>query len=101
MCPVCGTDMKVTKQELFEKLALDPDKIAKEGLTEKDVKEAYREQAKINHPDKGGDPDIFQEINEAKDELMDMVKEDLDPLDINPIGIGLATGLKNEKDTQS
>ena len=88
-CPVCGACLQVTKQELFEKLNLDEQKVTQEGLTEKDVKNAYKEAAKTHHPDKGGDPTLFQELNEAKEELLDIVREDLDLLDINPIGQAL------------
>lgn len=89
LCPVCGSNLQVTKQELFETLNIDEEKVKETGLTEKEVKEAYREAAKKNHPDKGGDPLLFKELTDAKEELMEMVKEELDPLNINPIGDAL------------
>ena len=33
--------------------------------SEADIKKAYRSLALIHHPDKGGDPDKFKEINQA------------------------------------
>lgn len=32
---------------------------------ESEIKKAYRDQAKIHHPDKGGDPDYFKKVSEA------------------------------------
>ena len=36
-----------------------------EGATEEEIKAAFREAAKVNHPDKGGDEKKFKAINEA------------------------------------
>ena len=36
-----------------------------------DIKKAYRALALLHHPDKGGDEDVFKEINNANDVLMD------------------------------
>lgn len=32
---------------------------------ESEIKKAYRDQAKIHHPDKGGDPEYFKKVNDA------------------------------------
>jgi curved DNA-binding protein CbpA len=37
----------------------------KKTATENDVKRAYKQLARENHPDKGGDKDRFQKIQEA------------------------------------
>jgi len=37
---------------------------------ESDIKKAYRDQAKKNHPDKGGDPEHFKKVNEAYNFLL-------------------------------
>jgi len=48
-----------TREELYARLHLLPD--APPEL----IKVAYRELAKLNHPDKGGDTARMQELNEA------------------------------------
>ena len=35
------------------------------------IKKAYRQQAMIHHPDRGGDPEIFSKISEAHTVLLD------------------------------
>lgn len=86
LCPVCGTNLQVTKEELFETLNIEEEDIG-EGITDELIKKKYKEQARIHHPDKGGDPSLFQELTDAKEELMDMIDED--PLNISPIGDAL------------
>ena len=44
-----------------ERLGLAP------GATKEEVRAAYRELAKKHHPDKGGDPERFQEVQDAYD----------------------------------
>ena len=42
-----------------------------------DIKKAYRKLAIKNHPDKGGDPEKFKEIQKAYDILFDREKRDI------------------------
>lgn len=42
--------------------------------TPEDIKKAYRDKAKECHPDLGGDPEKFKELNEANEILSDAVK---------------------------
>tara|TARA_B100000214_G_scaffold345926_1_gene296190 strand:+ start:788 stop:1435 length:648 start_codon:yes stop_codon:yes gene_type:complete len=48
-------------------MSKDPYQILKVHQSEKleDIKKSYRELVKIHHPDKGGDPQVMLEINEA------------------------------------
>jgi len=39
------------------------------NATAEEIRKAYREKAKIHHPDRGGDPEIFKQINEAYEVL--------------------------------
>lgn len=43
--------------------------------SEKEIKSAYRKQAKINHPDTGGDPNKFREIQMAYESAMSLLPE--------------------------
>ena len=43
--------------------------------TEDEIKQAFRNLAKTHHPDKGGDKEKFQELQEAYDTLMDPEKK--------------------------
>ena len=45
-----------------------------EGATEEEIKAAFREAAKVNHPDKGGDEKKFKAINEAYQYIKDAMK---------------------------
>lgn len=38
---------------------------------ESEIKKAYRDQAKVHHPDKGGDPEYFKKVSEANEFLSD------------------------------
>ena len=42
-----------------------------------DIKKAYRKLAIKNHPDKGGDPEKFKEIQKSYDILFDREKRDI------------------------
>jgi len=57
--PPAGYRKQPTREELLKRLHLLPD--APPEL----IKVAYRELAKLNHPDKGGDTRRMQELNEA------------------------------------
>ena len=73
-CPICGANLETSKEELFEQLGLPTE--SRTTATEQDIKKAFREKVKTAHPDKGGDPEEFAELNEAKERLIDIVKED-------------------------
>ena len=45
------------------------------NATETDIKQAYRNLAKVHHPDKGGNKETFQKIQEAYDVLSDPNKK--------------------------
>jgi len=57
--PPTGHRKPATREELFARLFLLP------GAPQEVVKAAYRELAKIHHPDKGGDTRRMQELTEA------------------------------------
>lgn len=40
------------------------------SATKKEIQTAYRQKAKLYHPDKGGSPELFRKIKEAHDELL-------------------------------
>jgi DnaJ-class molecular chaperone len=44
------------------------------NATEAEVKRAFRQQARIHHPDKGGDAERFREVNEAYETLSNAAK---------------------------
>ena len=44
------------------------------GASEDDIKSAYRKLAMKHHPDRGGDPKIFQDVQEAYNTLGDRAK---------------------------
>lgn len=48
-----------------------------ENATQDEIKKAHRKLALKHHPDKGGDPDTFKEINEAHDVLKDPKKREI------------------------
>lgn len=55
---------------LYDTLGVDKE------ASQKDIKQAYRDKAKENHEDKGGDNDAMTEINRAYGVLRDPVKRD-------------------------
>lgn len=57
--------------DYYDKLGISRNASASE------IKQAYRRKAKDMHPDKGGDPKTFQEINEAYDTLKDPKKKQM------------------------
>ena len=56
-----------------------------EEVTQEEVKKAYRKLSTINHPDKGGDPELFGLINNAHEVLGDEIKR-------KKYDLGLLTG---------
>jgi DnaJ family protein A protein 2 len=56
--------------ELYDTLGIAPD------ATENEIKKAYRNLAKIHHPDKGGDEDMFKNITAAYEVLRDKERRD-------------------------
>jgi len=54
--------------EYYDALGLSP------GCTEDEIKKAYRKRALREHPDKGGDPEKFKQLNEAYGVLSDEQK---------------------------
>lgn len=61
----------VDNNEFYEVLGVDKD------ATETQVKKAYRKLALKNHPDKGGDPELFKKITVAYEVLSDAEKREL------------------------
>lgn len=76
-CPVCEKQPTSLKEEYAKTLGLE-DQI--EELTVEEVKRAFREEVKAHHPDKGGSEEKFREIQEAKEELIDMIENPNDIL---------------------
>eukprot|EP00455_Lapot_gusevi_P005487 TRINITY_DN1234_c0_g1_i2.p1 TRINITY_DN1234_c0_g1~~TRINITY_DN1234_c0_g1_i2.p1 ORF type:complete len:473 (-),score=143.85 TRINITY_DN1234_c0_g1_i2:175-1593(-) len=58
------------KRSYYELLGVDRDS------TSDQIKKAYRQAALQHHPDKGGDPQVFKEINEAYSVLSDPQKKE-------------------------
>lgn len=71
------------------------------GASDSAIKRAYRDLAKLNHPDVGGDPDVFQRIAKAYEALTDPIAKENYAKYGNPdgpkrleISIGLPTWLQ-------
>jgi len=62
---------EVNTTKLYETLGVE------KGASADQIKKAYRKLAVKNHPDKGGDPDVFKEIQMAFDVLGDERKREL------------------------
>jgi curved DNA-binding protein CbpA len=62
--------MKSKLKTLFDKLKITPTE------DETKIKKAFRDQSKKNHPDVGGDPEVFHEICEAYQILIDPEKQE-------------------------
>lgn len=74
-CPICNLKLHKDEDELLEKIGLDKSDLEGE-VTAKDIKNSFKETAKLNHPDKpNGDPEAFQEAKEARDELLERLSE--------------------------
>ena len=84
-CPICGQDLAKSKQELFDTLGLDIASVIENGLSLQEVKKAYKEKAKEVHPDHGGSAQEFQDLSNAKEELVELIEEELDPLGLRKI----------------
>jgi len=87
-CPICGKGLAKSKKELLDTLGFDTTQ--KLELTEKDIKDAFKAKAREHHPDKpSGNPKAFQEIKDAKEELLEILREEgsipTDPLSISPL----------------
>lgn len=60
-----------------------------ENATDDEIKKAFREKAKANHPDAGGDEEVFKKINEAYTTLSDKKKRaEYDAMRKSPFGQG-------------
>lgn len=59
----------MTKRDFYEVLGLD------RNASVDDIKKAYKQKAKIHHPDAGGDKEAFQEVLEAYECLTDSEKK--------------------------
>ncbi|KAI8463685.1 MAG: DnaJ-like protein [Monoraphidium minutum] len=66
-----GGPKKSDSTRYYKILGVDP------GATQEEIKKAHRKLALKLHPDKGGDPDAFKEINEAYDVLKDPKKREI------------------------
>ncbi|CAB1120802.1 HSP40 [Ectocarpus sp. CCAP 1310/34] len=63
-----GPPADVDTTELYQILGIEKD------ASENEIKKAYRKLALKNHPDKGGDPEVFKEITMAYEVLSDPEK---------------------------
>ena len=62
--------------EYWQVLNFDPEKIQTEGPpTAKQIEKAYRRSCLKSHPDKGGDPEIFDKVCEAYEILTSMLEQ--------------------------
>jgi len=66
-----GARKAVDNSEFYEILGVS------KQATEQEIKKAYRKLALKNHPDKGGDPELFKKMTVAYEVLSDSEKRDL------------------------
>ena len=64
-------NQQIENTEYYELLHVD------KNATSEEIKKSYRKLAMKNHPDKGGDPELFQKITEAYEVLSNEEKIDL------------------------
>merc|ERR1719247_2819132 len=69
--PGRGRRGPVNTTKLYETLGVE------KNATPDQIKKAYRKLAVKNHPDKGGDPELFKEIQKAFDILSDEKKREI------------------------
>ena len=62
---------KIENTEYYDLLHVD------KNATPEEIKKSYRKLAMKNHPDKGGDPELFKKITEANDVLSNEEKRNL------------------------
>ena len=53
------------------------------NATTDEIKQHYRKYARIHHPDKGGDPEKFKQIQEAYETLMDPIQRHQYDIDLS------------------
>merc|ERR1711907_265836 len=74
-----NTCMKsLQKRSALAFLGLSPD------ATDADINKVYKKMALELHPDKGGDPEKFQELQEMKERLTEIEKDDEQRKDMTP-----------------
>jgi DnaJ-class molecular chaperone len=66
----------------------------KPGASDEEIKKAYRKAAMQNHPDKGGDPEKFKEINDAYNNITNKKSTEPFPFGGFPFG-GFPFGFRN------
>jgi DnaJ family protein A protein 2 len=66
-----GPRKEVDSQRFYDLLGVD------KKATQAEIKKAFRQRALKSHPDKGGDPEVFKELNLANEWLSDPKKRDL------------------------
>merc|ERR1712190_701277 len=72
---VNGNLKSLQKRSALAFLGLPPDS------SENDINKQYKKMALELHPDKGGDPEKFQELQEMKERLNEIDKDDKDDKD--------------------
>jgi DnaJ family protein A protein 2 len=66
-----GPRKEVDSQRFYDLLGVD------KKASQAEIKKAFRQKALKNHPDKGGDPEVFKELNLANEVLSDPKKRDM------------------------
>jgi glutaredoxin len=70
-CPICNKLLENIKEKMFEMLELD----INQDTTAYEIKKKFKELARIHHPDIGGSTEKFQQLNCAKDYLLEELKD--------------------------